>query len=370
MNLAVVLVSDQTIPNVVYLKNIENEWDKILFVTTESMENKSKTDTILKIFDDVGYDKILVDENRLFDIYKKLSDYFSKNKFGEIIVNITGGTKLMSLGVYNFFKQNSLVKNIVYLPINSINYKQIYPMDGDGRAIDIPINYKMDVDAYFNSIDVKIQSVSKPFNEELSIKLFDIFTAKKDVFFDLTKVIRNGGYRGDKKKRKKIRNSKDWNMIEQLLGKMGLKTDEFDFTKRDTIDYFSGGWFEEYVYLEALNLKDKCIDDVYLNVKIETAVEDASAPNELDVVFIRNNSLNAIECKSGDLSISQMTDVFYKVAYLNKTFGLSARSFIATLGSINEDILKRSRVFNIKLITLEDIEGVGMSKYLEETLCR
>jgi hypothetical protein len=42
MNLAVVLVSDQTIPNVVYLKNIREKWDKVLFVSTKGMESPKK----------------------------------------------------------------------------------------------------------------------------------------------------------------------------------------------------------------------------------------------------------------------------------------------------------------------------------------
>ncbi len=378
MNLTVVLVSAQTIPNVVYLKNslkYGEGFDKVLLITTEKMEKQGKSDTIIKaigfdFFDNKKYDKLLTDENMLFDVNKKLEEYFENNDFDKVFVNITGGTKIMSLAAYNFFKDKSFTANIVYLPIGSTSYKQIYPLGGNGKAVDVEINYKMDVGEYLKSLDVEYED-SKALDIDLSRFIFETYIKDNSVINKVTQILRK--YRKDGKELKKINKSLEYGEIKRLLNKINIDIDKYNLRQRRWVDFFSGGWFEEYVYSE---IKELCIDDIKLNVKIKRQTDIKDVPNEFDVVFIKDNNLFVVECKTGNMEGYETTNALYKVAQLNRDFGLAAKSYFASLSKkiLNKEtkksLLARSNLLGIDFVFRDDVENKGIKGFFERFQCR
>ncbi len=397
MNLAVVLVSEQTIPNVVYLKNLlkyGESFDKVLLITTEGMEKQGKSDTIINALGSEftkkeKHRKLFVDEKMLFDINEKLHDYFKDKEFDKIFVNITGGNKIMSLATYKFFDGFDDDKvEMVYLPIGSMNYKQIKPLGNDGKAIDVPLKIRLNVDEYFKSISVEVKKMGKPVNLELSRKLYGIYFEKECVFSELTGILRKYRRKDGNKEFKKSRNKEDVDEVRCFLSILSLEADKFDFfSDRTYIDYFSGGWFEEYVYDRIESLVGEYVDDIKINVNLHTKsenIEDESeVRNELDVVFISNNNLHIVECKSGNLSGQDWTNTFYKVALLNRNFGLSARSYIVSLADnvfefdkkenkeiLKENIQSKSAVFGVKFVDFKKVKS-GIDNYFKKKLlCR
>ena len=378
MNLAVVLVSEQTIPNVVYLKNLlkyGESFDKVLLITTEKMENQGKSDTITKalgsdFFDNKKYDKSLIDENMLFDINKKLEEYFENNSFDKVFVNITGGTKIMSLAAYNFFKDKSFTENIVYLPIGSTSYKQIYPLGSDGKAVDVKINYKMGVGEYLKSFDVEYED-SKALDVDLSRFIFKTYLEDDSVINKVTQILRK--YRKDGKELKKINKSLEYGEIKRLLNKINIDVDKYNLKQRRWVDYFSGGWFEEYVYSE---INELCIDDIKLNIKIKRQTNIKDVPNEFDVVFIKDNNLFVVECKTGNMEGYETTEALYKAAQLNRDLGLSAKSYFVSLSKklLNKEtkksLLARSNLLGIDFVFRDDVENRGIKGFFERFQCR
>ena len=380
MNLAVVLVSKQTIPNVVYLKNLleyGEGFDRILLLTTAKMESSGTSDAILRAVGNYPYDKLVVDENMLFDVNEKLSEYFNNNKYDEVFANVTGGTKIMSLATFKFFEGKSFVDSIVYLPINSTSYKQIYPLGSDGKAADIPIGYKMGVEEYIKALGVDAE-YGETLNETLSKNLLNKYFDNEGIFNQTTSILRP--YRSGGKKVNSFIESEDYNIIGALLLSLGVDIGKYDMNKRRWIDYFSGGWFEEYVYSQIKDLVNSCVDDVKINIKIKSKreVKDEDVPNEFDVIFIKNNSLYIIECKSGDLQNSEMMGAIYKLARLNQEFGLSATSYFVTMDrnifdkndSIKAGIKNRSKLYRIIIAARDDIKN-GLSNFFKGKLkCR
>ena len=390
MNLAVVLVSEQTIPNVVYLKNLRDfgeGFDKVLYITTKGMEEKGKCEVIQKaVGGDFDSEKVRVNQNMLFDVKEQLNEFFKDKKFDKIFVNITGGNKIMSLATYMFFNdyKNGDVE-IFYLPIGSKGFKRIKPLDSSGKALDVPFEVKLTVDKYFEALGVEVEKIGKPVNLELSKKLYSMYFEKKCIFSDLTDILRKYRKKDGNKEFRKPRNMEDVKKVRCLLSVLGLEPDKFDFFKdRTYIDYFSGGWFEEYVYDKIKSLKGKYIDDVKLNIKLlEKSREVGDEPevkNELDVVFIANNSLHVIECKSGNLANQDWTNTFYKVALLNRRFGLSANSYIVSLADNvfefdkkqNKEVLKdniqsKSVVFRVRFVDYKKVL-YGVDNYFKDAL--
>ncbi len=147
MKLLISLISEQTIPNLLCIDYYKP--DALLMVSTDKV--KDKKDFILnglkKIpeFANSDYSEekgnlwtINVNQESPADIELKLENWFKdiKSKFGEkydeIIANITGGTKIMALGLY------SAVKSTANLP--SKKYKIVYIPIGKNRIVDLTEN--------------------------------------------------------------------------------------------------------------------------------------------------------------------------------------------------------------------------------------
>jgi len=101
----VTLVSEQTIPNVEFIREMEDQVDRFLFISTERMEKVGNRQWILdtvKLDQEKVLDPLIVDAFSFEDIEEKLIQ--AVNDEDTYIVNLTGGTKIMSLAVYEFFK--------------------------------------------------------------------------------------------------------------------------------------------------------------------------------------------------------------------------------------------------------------------------
>ena len=381
MKLAVVLVSDQTIPNVVYLKNLleyGEGFDRVLLITTDNMEKNGKSDVIVRafggdFFEGKRYDKIKVNEKMLFDVNEKLMDYFKDREFDKVFVNITGGNKIMSLATYRFFNEFDDEKmEMVYLPIGSVNYKRIKPLEKDGKALDVPLRVRMSVDEYLRSLGVEYEA-SEPLKPELSKYIFELYLKDDSKMIEITRLLRR--FRENSRDLKKIKQTDEYKKIKTLLGEMGINIDdgEYNLKKRRWVDFLSGGWFEEYVYSK---IKEMCVDDVKLNVLIKRDTKIRDVKNEFDVVFIKDNNLYVVECKTGDMSGYETTNALYKVAQLNNDLGLAAKSYFVSLSkSLLDDNTKkslqaRSKLLKVKFMFRDKIESDGIEGAFKEFQCK
>ena len=106
--LLISLVSDQTIPNVQIIKEFGNSKTDYKFLLTKGMQRKGIVQWIVDATQIKAFQDIFVDEYSVADIENELQkiDY---SEYSRIIVNLTGGTKMMVLSVFDFFrnKQNT-----------------------------------------------------------------------------------------------------------------------------------------------------------------------------------------------------------------------------------------------------------------------
>lgn len=112
-NLIVILVSQQTIPNVMFVKQFLKQNDDLLMVSTEKMQNKENENIKKSLNLPNAIHTITVDEFNNKDIQSKLSD-FDFSPYSNLVVNITGGTKIMSLEAYTFFKEKENCNIFLY----------------------------------------------------------------------------------------------------------------------------------------------------------------------------------------------------------------------------------------------------------------
>ncbi|MFB1290580.1 Card1-like endonuclease domain-containing protein [Helicobacter pylori] len=135
--------------------------------------------------------------------------------------------------------------------------------------------------------------------------------------------------------------------------KLKYSENEDDFRK-----YIIGGWFEEYIYCELLELLDKqVIYDLRLNmilgVENMTAIQGDKRPiyAELDIAFSDSKNLYVVECKSGELknkgvltALSTNTQIFG---------GANAKCILVASDTdiLSQNIQERIKNLNIKLIS-------------------
>ena len=106
--LLISLVSDQTLPNLQLIKELKKEVTDYLFVSTEKMERMGCRRWIGKAAsvdkDNFNLYHIVVKEFSFDDIAQKLDD-FDFSKFDRLILNLTGGTKVLTIASHDYFKQ-------------------------------------------------------------------------------------------------------------------------------------------------------------------------------------------------------------------------------------------------------------------------
>ena len=368
------LVSGQTIPNVMFIK-ANGDAERLVFITTEGMEKRAKTDWILK---SVGVnsgesieDRIIVSEGSISEIQNKLSQYAVFDRNGEILVNLTGGNKIMSLAVHEFFKRKSLqnqnITKMYYLNVGGDKFDMVFPSEQKNCIFSGHCNLKEYLTAY--SIDEEKTGKLPLMKFEKTWEFYSkIFEPERNTIEIIQKKI---GSNLDKYK--KLLEQLSDNDKKDVLELCKKVFDDHEFTK-SRIKYLTGGWFEEYIYFlikRGLKLNE---EQICLNLVIkDKSLSGEAAANELDVIFIHKNKINIIECKTGLKGVSGKSilgDVLYKQSALKKIFGLTAKSFLflPDVLSGNEEHKKRAKIYGIDIVDDKEMlldEGRFRSEFLE-----
>ena len=310
------ILSDHLLPNFLFIKEMEGQYSDLLFVSTPQMEMQEKAMHLeVALGRKEGSVRRIVVAN---DNYKEILDALRAEQLSgsvEYVVNITGGTKTMSLAVHEYFCQFNA--SFVYVPIGKNSY---YDFSTDQTH---SLDYRVSLNEYFT-----LYGLAYDYDNDLicdAQRSFKLFDEQKKRNFYLTKELRDA----HKAPRPELRR------------------------------YLGGEWFEEYVYLRIkrdFNLRD---EDIAKSVKI-CRLSSTSNDNELDVVFVRDNALYVIECKVsmtgyGKEPKSVVDEYLYKLAAISKDFGLRVNSYIFTLHQMGrfapatrENMSKRMRILGIR----------------------
>ena len=348
------LVSRQTIPNVEFIKAKKIGADRLVFITTETMEKQKKTDWILKSLGEDNGKRIIVTETSISEIKAKLMQDFIYNKNDEILVNLTGGNKNMFLAAYEFFKEKGLNEcadvKMYYLNEGRNKFNMVFPNEQRECINGGYCNLKEYLTAY--SIEPKKPGMTPLMKFEKTLEFYKtIFIDKteKTIINEIHKAVGNN-----------IDNFKE--LPKELSANMGVRHlfekvfGDFKEITKPKIRYLTGSWFEEYVYFlikRGLSLSN---EDIYLSLKMEDkSLVGNTADNEIDVIFIYNNKVNIIECKTGHkdgTGKSILQNVLYKQSALQKIFGLTAKSFLFLPDAISgsEHQKERAKVYSIDIV--------------------
>nr|WP_231628220.1 DUF1887 family CARF protein [Helicobacter pylori] len=133
--------------------------------------------------------------------------------------------------------------------------------------------------------------------------------------------------------------------------KLRYSEDEDDFRK-----YIIGGWFEEYIYCELLELLDKqVIYDLRLNMILGVGNTNATQGDkhpiytELDIAFSDGKNLYVAECKSGELKNKGVLTALSADAQIFG--GANAKCILISIdGNLGQVLQEKVKILNIEFI--------------------
>lgn len=348
-NIIIVLVSQQTIQNVLFIKEfVKSNDDHILLISTKGMKEKEEwIKNSLNIQN--KYHSIIVDEYDNKDILQKLKE-FDIHEYKNKYINITGGTKLMSIETYDFFK--SIENCHIYYITRGNEYKKIFPIEEENTYnFKCSVSIKEYFKAYgFESKESGLSEIDKEYTYGFLEKFLE--TDKYDIIKKLQDERKNNSV-----KKKGRLNTAEVEGLNDFLSDIAFRLKNEGIISKKEIEYLTGGWFEEYIYY---TLKDANIvqdTDILCGVSKKNGMSD----NELDIVILKENQLHIIECKTyicnkGKSSLP--ADTVYKLDSIQKELGLFAKPYIVTLNKaheIDEPHKKRAGQYGIKILTIENI---------------
>ncbi len=309
------ILSEHLIPNYLYIKEFPDSFDKLVFVTTDAVENRGASahlEGALAL--PVGsVRRVAISHENFAESMAKLeAEQFSSD--AEYCVNVTGGTKAMSIAVHSFFAR--------------FNARFVYIAEGRNMFFDFAtgqgtaINYRMNLQEYLALYGMSCDY----YNETLfgPARAYDAFNRMRMVNFQPSRV-------------------------DNIKNAQALPTPE-------ERKWWGGEWFEEYSYLrikQQLHLPDDAIGFSVRIFRGNTPAHD----NELDVAFVHDNRFHVVECKVGmtgygrDVHVT-VSEYLYKLAAVAKDLGLRVNSYLFTLHNMQrlntESLNKRCRILGIK----------------------
>ncbi len=397
--LLVSLVSDQTIPNVQLIKEFKKISTDYLFVTTAGMEKKGTRCWIENACNIKG-DTIEVNEYSFADINEKLQKY-DFDQFDKVTVNLTGGTKVMTMVAEEFFK--SIGADIYYVTGKNNEYIRIFPK---GTENVFAFEQKLTVADYLTAYGFTF-SEPKPamFSIDVAKPIVELYSSYERIHANID-AIRFINVQRNKDKGVK---TEELCKVESFLKEIQFPLQNDQLTAEE-VKYLSGEWLEEYVGLKIKDELNLSGDEIFIGTNISKEVgnsreknsmrlllgEDANlkntdSKNEMDVMFMFEGKFYSIECKSSiiayktvigkdgnpvDRPYNILGETIYKSDSLKNKFGLFPQTTILTLTDLHEywsdnkdkgtrntrmremeDFINRANLSNIKLVDRKMING-------------
>jgi hypothetical protein len=357
------IIGNQTLPNILPIKEFDNQIHKHIFISTSKVQTELSWVKNLCNIEENQCINLPVDENDISDILEKLegiSEQFNNDDL--FLVNLTGGNKVMSLGVFQFFSQSNFNSEMFYLNIGSNILRQVYPLVPHEMR-DKPLNYRLNVEEFLLCYGASIQNKHKIFTTVKDKNYTKVFFDKKWSKKPIISKLRTEDYQSKgivfsdippllKKE------------IKEFLQLIGFKLEISDRLTAEEVKYLTGGWWEEYCFNY---IKDKFnIQEPYIAI----GLQNTKTNNELDLSFVLNNVLYVFECKTTVFNKDDFEDYVYKLAAIkdNKNgFGITVKAYLVTnlFKMVNNEIdvtfKKRAEAFNVKLIDSSFLQSINFS---------
>lgn len=369
------LLSDQHIPNLLSVHLFTP--DRLVLVATKEMTNRVAW--FLNALRLSGQDYTaperhsvirLTSDDSLTVIRTALQGAFDQHPQDDWIANITCGTKPMSIGTYEFFKERG--GRLVYTNLSRPAEIRDVITDATLGNCSYRPRIKEFLAGYGFAIRTSDERIEVAKRRALSWKACAARLAARAGPDDLLPL--------DNAERTKARDRGADLTPDQLTKSLDAETRaelirEFwpdgpatrKLTKYE-VQFLTGGWLEVFFWnLLGDHAPDLGIWDVRLGLLI--GQDRTEIMNDLDVAFMHEYGLTALECKSGVQGHDAEADILYKVeTVVRQTKALRVRTILATTGenildkatrTVKKSFAERAELYQCRILTADRIRALA-----------
>lgn len=364
-------VSDQTIPNLLLCFDDRLKPETVYLLTSKEMIEKGKYDVLAQNFKKYGVKVIKVElaDISLFALEKSIEKFINdlpEEAINDYVFNITCGTKLMTVSTLlacnqciemfyvdtSFNKLFALKEKKEYaLPslctvrniLNGYGYQELKSSAKQylyGPLINKFLNTNEHMISRLNELAAMAN------NEKLSCEAGKLSPAMTRLFDECKKA-----------------------------GMLTLEGKTIRFKDKESRLFCNGTWLEEHVAytLDQLQKTGNIADyerSVEVNFSDKTVSnKDTKPDNELDALFVRNNILFHIECKTSKMNNDKkVRDVIYKLDALRKKIGgVFAEGILISFKELSAN--ERKFAEQSKIIVIDDRDKIkNLTKTLKDII--
>jgi len=347
------------------------------------MEKKEKCAAILDVLKQRGNDythavkKIVVAEDSIDKIQSDVAAWLdSEGRQYRFIINLTGGTKLMSIAAFDLFSGYDSIMG--YIPIRRNEF--LIPFPKKQPKAPVILHERLTVREYLNAYGFTIENEQELEKNKqaasdratVSAFMFDHYEAVKPLLKYLGGCLRPLKDR-QLKKGYDFRGAFSPQNKEQaaLCDMLGFKYNNSEMTRKihkTEWNFLRGGWLEEHLFLCLLKAMPRGS-----NIQLSIVCNDPQGNrNEFDIMFTWENSLYIVECKSLNAPAESdsegkgaINEFLYKLGALRQKFGLTPQAFLATTSThifdqkeeVKAHLIERGKQFSTEIIPLVKVEN-------------
>lgn len=396
MKIMVCLISGQHVPNLLSIRSETPVPDRLVLIVTPLMMARDKHNQLLNALATGGLDyrsrhdvKNLAKEDSISEIYDLLKKIYKEHLDDELVINLTGGTKPMCIGAYEFSKEKHL--RTLYVPEgNQHEAKDLL------RGSSINLEHKLTTAEFLEGYGFSVLNPGDlKRSKERAEDLFDLAAL-------LTANSEDHGLRGMLGKiqelmtKKKESDRKGWNrdgliltensnvyldneaLRSKIAAKLGLKTEGsilLGSLEKHDVEFLAGKWLEVFIW----GILNQFIDNGRIwdvNQGVQIGKVFPGEDNDLDVTFMMNQSLCIVECKTGGQEHDPAgKDVLYKIEAIKSGLrALRVKTYLATTsdnvidqhkGGIKESLLRRADIYECKIIAGDKLRELAELYFLK-----
>ena len=360
MKTHVCLISDQLVPNV--LPALVERPDRIVLLTSPQMTRQAQR--LQDFLERRGFscERVPIQAYGFADVLAACADVIARHDGDELVLNVTGGTKIAALAAYQQFYFAS--KRIIYTDTDNECIQVLGDEPRDIPLADNLLNVKDYLACYGKRVIAERPrgDAGAARRRTLTQKLCTLFVADGELLRRWNALL----VASDDEKPPFLRSiaglGEPGRRLFDLLVAHGAAAparthEEFSIPTEELRFYLHGGWLEEYVYHTLLDMGvpgRACS----LNVGIEWDASGAKAPtrNELDVLFTHRNRLHVISCKTAELGRGAAEppkgkEALYELDSLTTAVGgLFARSMLVSARPLTPAAIQRAKDSGIEVV--------------------
>lgn len=310
---------------------------------------------------DDAYDFNAISNTVLDELAKAETIIKTDDSNGEIVLNATGGTKVMVLAAVSIFSANGnrifylseATNELIFLPIVGSNEAQIT------KAVSKPIRL-LDYLAVYD-VTVETQKEESPALSDGLFKELILRQQKYERGIAALNALAQAAFIGSKGK-KTISTEMDTppnsdlsKLLSYFKQEKLLKVDgkKITFTSEQARFAVNGGWFEDYTFKVVNSLRSHGVHDPEKNLRIapQGQLIGKGADYEIDSCFMHNHTIYLVECKTCLMEDTKVTTpILNKLSAISQSLGKKVRSILISYQRVNPNAKARAANENIAVI--------------------